>query len=364
MRVGCQGVVPQRSGQVAHPIRGQAKNGHQPAAVRRFRERMNATRVAVAWLSGKIAMSSSGPDSDIAAALGAADLTRLPRDSAEVTVQTTTLANVSGACLTFQDIVKTLNWARSTVDAGVSAAVVVQGTDTIEETAYLLDLYWDRPEPIVVTGAMRSAHAHGADGPANLAAAIAVATSWSSRNRGVLVVMSDEIHAAARVRQSHSSAPNAFCSTMFGPVGYVVAGYPVYREPHIRARKLPSPPSEPAHVALLETSFGDRGELLEIVAGAGYDGVVVAGFGAGYVSDAFADRIESLSQLTIVVASRTGAGTTNVGADSGFDLNSRGAILAGWLDARKARILLCCLLGVGSSRAEIGAEFHIRGFML
>jgi L-asparaginase len=336
-----------------------------PAAVTRFHERMNAARVVVARLSGGMAISSSGLGRrDTAAPLGTPDSIRLSRDAAGFIVHPTALASVSGACLTFEDILKTLNWARSTVVAGASAVVVAQDTDTIEETAYLLDLYWGRAEPLIVTGAMRPAHAPGADGPANLAAAIAVATSSSSRNRGVLVVLNDEIHAAARVRQSHSSAPNAFCSPMFGPVGYVIAGNAVYRETHLRARKLSSPPSEPARVALLETSFDDRGELLDIVARAGYEGVVVAGFGAGCVSDAFADVIESYSQLPIVVASRTGAGTTYAGADSGSDLESRGVILAGSLDARKARILLCCLLAVGSSRAEIAAEFHIRGFMI
>lgn len=330
---------------------------------------MTATRVAVASLGGTITMTSSRPDGrDVAPSLDAADLMRLLPDSAVVDVQTATLASVPGAWLTFDNVADTLDWARSAASAGAAGAVVVQGTDTIEETAYLLDLYWERHEPLIVTGAMRSAQALGADGPANLAAAIAVAADPTSRDRGVMVVLNDEIHTAARVRKTHSSAPNAFCSPAFGPAGYVVAGKVSYGGRSGRARPLPGPHPRSARVALLETVLGDRGELLEIVAGAGYDGVVAAGFGVGHVSDAFADAIERVSHLPVVVASRTGAGPTHEStygfAGSESDLISRGAIMAGWLDARKARILLCCLLGAGSGRAEIGAEFHVRGNMI
>ena len=330
---------------------------------------MTGTRVAVASLGGTITMTSSRPDGrDVAPSLDAADLMRLLPDSAVVDVQTATLASVPGAWLTFDNVAETLDWARSAVSAGAAGAVVVQGTDTIEETAYLLDLYWERQEPLIVTGAMRSAQALGADGPANLAAAIAVAAAPSSRDRGVMVVLNDEIHAAARVRKTHSSAPNAFCSPAFGPAGYVVAGNVSYGGRSARTRPLLGSRPRSARVALVETVLGDRGELLEIVAGAGYDGVVAAGFGVGHVSDAFADVIERIPQLPVVVASRTGAGPTHEStygfAGSESDLISRGAIMAGWLDARKARILLCCLLGAGSSRAEIDAEFDIRGRMV
>ena len=329
---------------------------------------MNGARVAVASLGGTITMTSSRPDGrDVAPSLDATDLIRLLPDSAVADVQSTTLMSVPGAWLRFDDIAETLDCARSAVLAGASGAVVVQGTDTIEETAYLLDLYWERAEPLIVTGAMRSAHALGADGPANLAAAIAVAADPSSRDRGALVVLNDEIHLAAFVRKNHSSAPNAFCSPAFGPSGYIVAGYPVYGGRSARTRPLPNRPAVPARVALLETTLGDRGELLEIVANAGYDGAVVAGFGVGHVSAAFADVIERASQLPVVVASRTGAGSTHEStygfAGSESDLISRGAILAGWLDARKARILLSCLLGAGDSRADIRGEFHARGRM-
>lgn len=327
---------------------------------------MSGDKIAVGSLGGTITMTSSQPDGrNVSPSLGAADLIRMLSHSTVTDVQTTTLASVPGAWLTFDDIGETLDWARAVVSEGASGAVVVQGTDTIEETAYLIDLYWDRPEPLIVTGAMRSAEALGADGPANLAAAIAAAADHASRDRGVLVVLNDEIHAAARVRKTHSSAPNAFRSPTFGPVGYVVSGAPVYAGRMARPRPLPGQRPATARVALLETVLGDRGELLETVAAAGYDGVVVAGFGVGHVSSALADAIEHASDIPVVVASRTGAGTTHEDtygfAGSESDLVSRGAIMAGWLDARKARLLLCCLLGAGSSRTEITGEFRIRG---
>jgi L-asparaginase len=314
-------------------------------------------------------MTSPRPDGlDVAPSLDAAELIRLLPDPAMVDVQATTLASVPGAWLSFDDIVQTLEWARSAVIAGASGVVVVQGTDTIEETAYLLDLYWERDEPLIVTGAMRHAQALGADGPANLATAITVAAEPSSRDRGVLVVLNDEIHAAARVRKNHSSVPNAFCSPNFGPLGYLLAGRTVFGGRPVRTHPLRGGVVASARVALLETVLGDRGELLEIVADAGYDGVVVAGFGVGHVSNAFADVVERVSHLPVVIASRTGSGPTHEStygfAGSESDLKSRGAVLAGWLDARKARILLCCLLGAGHSRAQIAAAFQTRGQMI
>ena len=118
-----------------------------------------------------------------------------------------------------------------TEEAPVDGVVVVQGTDTLEETAYLLDLLLDIEQPVVVTGAMRTPSTPGADGPANLIAAVQVAADPAARGLGALVVLSDEIHAAAHVAKTHSSATDAFTSPGFGPIGRVVEG-----RVHISAR--------------------------------------------------------------------------------------------------------------------------------
>jgi L-asparaginase len=260
-----------------------------------------------------------------------------------------------------------LSWCTAEIEAGADGAVLIQGTDTIEESAYLLDLHWGRPEPIVVTGAMRSPSTPGADGPSNLLASVRVASARSSRNHGVLVVLNDEIHSAVRVRKVRSNGTNAFASPGFGPIGYFEEGAVVYGSGPLRWPKLESGQSAHApRIVLLETYLGDDASILNLVSEAEVDGIVIAGFGVGHVSAQMADAIERANaRCPVVFASRTGSGTTFtttysfVGSES--DLLARGAIPSGWLDPRKARILLGSLIALELDREKIRAEFALRG---
>jgi len=315
--------------------------------------------------------SATGDGAGVKPSLSADDLLEsVPGLAAAADVTAHTLVTIPGASLTFAEVLEALAWARSAVDGGHDGVVVVQGTDTIEETSYLLDLHWDRPAPLVVTGAMRSAHAAGADGPANLLAAVQVAGSPDSRDRGVLVVMNDEIHAASRVRKMRSSGLDAFCSPGFGPVGYLEESLAMFGGEFRRAEPLPLPATPvQRRVALLETYLGDDGALLDLVVAAGYDGVVVQAFGVGHVAETVAGAISrATSSVPVVMTSRTGAGTTFAktygfpGSES--DLLARGIIPAGWLDGRKARILLDRLLAASWSTESIAAEFRLRGQLI
>lgn len=330
---------------------------------------MSLSKVAVASLGGTITMTPGDGGTGVAPTLGAADLiAAVPELDRVARIETATLAALPSASLSFGDVLAALGWAEQVVDDGAAGVVLIQGTDTMEETAYLLDLYWDRPEPLVVTGAMRSASAAGAEGPANLLASVRTAAAPESRGQGVVVVMNDEIHAASRVRKSDSARTNAFTSPNFGPLGYTRESSVVYGSRPVRWAPLPTPPAGDAgpRIALVETFLGDDGDLLRLVQADRYDGVVVAAFGAGHVSERFAETVsEVLPTMPVVFATRTGSGTTLshtydfTGSES--DLLRRGAVAAGWLHPRKARILLWSLVAAKVSGPEVAAEFARRG---
>ncbi|MEU0969054.1 asparaginase [Streptomyces sp. NPDC005917] len=342
---------------------------------------MQKPLVAVASLGGTITMTrdvataaSDDPSprrtQGVTPSLTAADLTSaVPELSAVAEIRAETLFTMPGASIGVTELLAALDWARAAVADGAAGVVLVQGTDTLEESAYLLDLYWDRPEPLVMAGAMRPPQYPGADGPANLMAAVLTAAEPDARGLGVLVVLGDEVHAAVRVRKTDSSMVGAFSSAPFGPLARVHEGRVAYgnRPPRPRPAPLPRPaaPDRSPRVALLETFLGDDGDLLSLVADAGYDGTVLAAFGVGHVSADLAAVISKANeQMPVVFATRTGSGPVFHGTygftGSERDLTVRGAIPAGWLDARKARLLLWALLAAGSDERTVRAGFAAR----
>jgi L-asparaginase len=229
--------------------------------------------------------------------------------------------------------------------SGTDGAVVIQGTDTIEESAFLLDLLLPGEQPVIVTGAMRGADAPGADGPANLLAAARVAASREARGLGTLAVLNYDIHAARFVQKSHTTLPSAFASPLTGPVGAVVEG-----RARIYARLARLPGFAPAlgaprPVAVVTATMGDDARLLEALPDLGYEGAVIAGMGAGHLPAAAAPRVEALARrMPVVLATRCMTGhafrETYGYAGGEMDLLARGAISAGFLSALKARLLL------------------------
>lgn len=329
---------------------------------------MAKPKIAVGTLGGTITMVSNDSGSGIAPSLDAVSLLAgIPalREIAEVTAET--LLRAPGASLTFDQLAAALSWARNMVAQGSDGVVLVQGTDTLEESAYYFDLFWDQAEPLVLTGAMRSPEQVASDGPANLVAAVAVAGHPGSRGRGVLVVMNDEVHAATRVKKIRASGLAAFRSSSFGPLGCFEEGNVVYVNRADRPEPLTllrTPIS--TRIALIETHLGDEGLLLRTAADSGFDGIVLAGFGVGHVSASLADAVSEVARaLPVVLTSRTGTGTTFQSTygfkGSEMDLLQRGAIPGGWLDSRKACVLLTCLTAAGVGADQIRTVFAARG---
>jgi L-asparaginase len=271
-----------------------------------------------------------------------------------------------GAALTLADVVELAAAIAAAERDGADGAVVIQGTDTIEETAYGLDLLHTGEIPVVVTGAMRNAAMAGADGPANILAAVQVAASPQARGMGCLVAFADEVHAARRVRKVHATSIAAFGSPGTGPVGHVVEGSVRMHAgatgrifvTGARAGRIPP-------VALVTVGLGDGGELLGGI-GARFGAAVIAAFGAGHVPPGLVPALEELAaRMPVVLTTRTGAGSV-LGRSYGFpgsesDLLARGLISGGSLGPFKARVLLQLLLSAGDGRARIAEAVAAAG---
>lgn len=278
-------------------------------------------------------------------------------------IEAESFRQVPSAHLHLDDVIALARAIEESVAQGAHGVVVTQGTDTIEETAFVLDLLVKGDAPVVVTGAMRNPELPGADGPANLAAAVRVAASSAARDVGTVVVMNDEVHAGRFVRKAHTSSPAAFQSPLVGPIGWVAEDR--VRIP-VRPRRLEPiaiPEGQPdMPVALVTASLGDDGRILDVLPDVGFQGCVLEGMGAGHVTVEMVSRLEMLAQrMPVVLASRTGNGETYRKTygfpGSEIDLLQRGLIPAGMLDGRKARVALALLLRAGVRDKEGIAAF-------
>lgn len=238
---------------------------------------------------------------------------------------------------------------------GAPAFVVAQGTDTMEETAFLLSLLVPADATIILTGSMRTADAPGAEGPGNLRDALIAARTLAGRRPGVLVAIAGELHDARLVRKMDSGRIAAFGSPGWGPVGAIITG---------RVRLAMSPLPAPGPYAWPMDRAAGRVGLLTIAldadplcvapyADVAWDGLVVEAMGSGHVPEALAAPLAGIAAAKpVLLVSRCPQGDTDshatyLGDGTAAWLLSHGLIDGGNLDGRKARLLLTVLLAAG-----------------
>jgi L-asparaginase len=266
-----------------------------------------------------------------------------------------TLLELPGPHLSLRQALDVANRAREAAGGG-EGVVVTTGTDTMEELAVLCAMTYDGEAPIVLTGANRPASSAGADGPANLFDAVALAGSRAGGGLGVVVVFGGEIHAAMLARKVDSTGPAAFGSPVAGPLGRIVDGRPWLHARPIRPPTLSVERLE-YEVPIVIATLGDDGDVLAELA-ASRDGVVLVALGAGHLSAAAVAQLRTAAQqIPVIVTCRPDRPSMlfdTYGFDgSERDLRQSGAVCAPFLSPQAARIALLCCLGADLDRHEM-----------
>ena len=251
--------------------------------------------------------------------------------------------------------------AKLLADAAVDAVVITHGTDTLEETAFLMDLTLDSPKPVVFCGAMRTVSEPGWDGPANLMTAVRAAVHPDSRGRGVLVAVGEEIHAAAEATKWHTQSLGAFRSPR-GPIGVVDRGLVVYDRPAARAQRLAAKRLV-TDVDLHVMAAGVDAALLRASLARGARGLVVEATGCGNVPRTALPGLRAAlaAGVPVVVVSRCGSGrvSPSYGYEGGGQmLRNLGVLFGEDLPGQKARIKLMVALGATSDPGELRRIFE------
>lgn len=307
-------------------------------------------RTTVLTTGGTIA-STAGDDGAVPTKDGRELVAAVPKVEEYADVAVERVANVPS----FEMDTETLETIGSRVreldeDSNVDSVVVTHGTDTMEETAYYLDVAVRPETPIFLTGAQRRPDEYSPDGPSNLLTAFRAADAFhADEYGGVYVAFDEEVHAARTVTKTHTSKLNAFSSRSAGPVATVDReGVAIRRTPESESTHVPTTSLE-AEVHAVKSGSGVTGELVRAAVKRNADGLVVEGTGLGNVTAGVGNAIRDATRegVPVVVTSRCLDGRTVPvygGVGGGEKLRQYGAVFASDLSAQKARIKLTLAL--------------------
>ena len=295
----------------------------------------------------------------------AALLEGIPSLSAVATVDGESFTNVPSPFLLPGDILRLAGRILELHKDGYDGVVITQGTDTLEETVYLLDLLIPSTEgtSVVVTGAQRNPSLVSADGPANLVDSVIAAADDRTAQMGAVVVFGSEIHAGRDVVKTHTTRLDTFKSPETGPLGAITNGKVAWLRTPVVSESY-SPRDLDAAVEVVWAGMGSTASMLDAAREAGARGIVLQSVGAGHVPPAMAPGLQRLvaAGIPIVMTSRCHAGRllshTYGYEGSETHLHDLGVIFGDGLATSKARMKLIVLLGAGQDAEEIRREFE------
>ena len=275
---------------------------------------------------------------------------------ADVELTTEEIFNLPSPHMTPERMLELVKRIRQAEKEGTDGVVITHGTDTLEETAYFLDLTLDSAMPVVVTGAMRSSNEIGSDGLENLQSAIKTAASDDSRNKGTLVVMNDEIHTARFVTKTHTTNVATFRTPTFGPVGLVTKdGVRFFQE--LINQEICAIDHLVNKVFLIKAYAGMDGTLFDALPEDTH-GLTIEALGAGNLPPTTLPAIQRLldRNIPIVLVSRCFNGVAQAVYNyegGGVQLKKMGIIFCQGLNGQKARIKLQVGLSDGKQGQDL-----------
>lgn len=244
----------------------------------------------------------------------------------------------------------------------ICGVVITHGTDSLEETAYFLDLTITSIKPVIVTGAMRSSSELGYDGPSNLSAAVCTAISDDAIGKGVLIVLNNEVLLASEATKTNTLSLNTFKSLTSGPLGIIDCNELVLSKDVVNRSIIDTDKVE-SKVALFKSGVGMDDELIKFAADNGYKGIVIEAMGRGNIPPQMYEGVKYAREkdIPVVIVSRCHSGRVfdSYGyLGSGRDLKNLGCIFGGELPGQKARIKLMLALGKTNDLGEIKDFFE------
>ena len=313
-------------------------------------------KILIITTGGTIAMKHNSPFGVIPNDEFAKQLCSLPQLEEIAVINVFEFSNIPSP---FMDPNKMLELAKI-IDKKImnyDGVVITHGTDTLEETAYMLDLILKTNKPVIFTAAMRSNSELGLDGPRNIVGAVRVAGEDSSSNRGVLVVMNDEIDSARDVVKTDSSKTDAFISPSLGLLGVVDPDKIIFYRKSEEHEKVITDSIEP-NIDIIKCCSGMDGRFIESSIQNGAKAIVLEAFGRGNVPKTIIPSLEKAltEDILIVLVSRTYTG--RVLAEYGYEggglyLQKKGALLGGDLKGPKMRIKLMALFGKYNNATDV-----------
>ncbi len=320
-------------------------------------ERESRARVVVLTTGGTIASRPDPAGGVVASVPGEELLSGVPGLEEAAEVRAEEVFEIGGYLMAPENMLEVARRVRALdAEPAVDGVVVTHGTDTMEETAYLVDLLYAGEKPVVFTGAQRNAAVLDTDGPRNLRDAVRVAADPASRGLGAVIVMGGTVEGAREATKAHTTDPRAFASPGCGPVGSVTGeGVHVFhprRRPGNLARELRELP----RVDLIKLAAGADGALLRAARDAGARGLILEAFGIGNGNHEVLEEVRHCVEagVAVLVVSRCAEGRAEpvYGNGGGHDLHAAGAIFAGSLNGQKARVLLMAALPVAAMSGE------------